>query len=137
MLPPLQPRGPFSGAVGEAVSHAGHGITSWALNFHLVYEQLAVIMQVGWGGFERDNAKAAQTIAKHWARVAQLLATPPDPSVAAQRQRLVVPYSDFREPWGCSWVTRPGTYQLGNIADGFDRQSTFDVVVRLWSQPND
>ena len=29
-----------------AVSHAGHGINSYGLNFHLVHDRLAILMQV-------------------------------------------------------------------------------------------
>ncbi len=65
-----------------AASHAGHGINSYGLNFHLVHDRLAILMQVGWGGHLRDNAARADELAGYWARVSELLDTPPRPPTA-------------------------------------------------------
>ncbi|MDQ1740884.1 MAG: hypothetical protein QOE53_2536 [Pseudonocardiales bacterium] len=41
-----------------AVSHAGHGVNSYAVNYHLVYRSLALFAQAGWGGVYTDRARA-------------------------------------------------------------------------------
>ncbi|MDQ3770714.1 MAG: hypothetical protein M3343_01315 [Actinomycetota bacterium] len=30
--------------------HAGHGVNSYSINYHLIYGPVADFMQVGWGG---------------------------------------------------------------------------------------
>ena len=119
-----------------AVSHAGQGINSYAINFHLVHGPLAILMQVGWGGVYMDNEQAALELSGYWSQIAEMLDTPPGPRSEAQ-QRFAVVYSDFRPYWGCGWTTRPMNkdYDLrtGNDAP---RQSPFDRAVRLWSRPD-
>jgi len=117
-----------------AVSHAGHGINSYAINYHLVHGKLAVLMQVAWGGVYIDNAQAAQRLSEYWARIAEMLDMP---AGSADDRRLLVVYSDFRDMWGCSWVTRPGTYDLASgVGAVFKRESPFDAAVRLWRNPH-
>ena len=118
-----------------AVSHSGHGINSYGLNFHLVHERLAILMQVGWGGHLMDNAERAHQLAGYWARVAELLDTPACPETPRE-QRLVVVFSSFREISGCSWTARPATaFDLAAGTEAFYRENPFDVAVRLWSNP--
>lgn len=83
-----------------AICHAGHGVNSYGLNYHLVYGPLALFIQNGWGGVyskpEYDKARifvafrlAAQLIAQiemHWPGGQQI---PCD--------GLIVAYSDFRD----------------------------------------
>ncbi|MFD1047412.1 hypothetical protein ACFQ1S_18620, partial [Kibdelosporangium lantanae] len=44
-----------------AVSHAGHGVNSYAVNYQLVHGPVAVFAQEGWGGiyYDREQATAA------------------------------------------------------------------------------
>ncbi|WP_327000043.1 hypothetical protein OHA72_33555 [Dactylosporangium sp. NBC_01737] len=77
-----------------AVSHAGHGTNSYAVNFHLVHGNLAVLMQVGWGGIYTDNAAAARRLANLWRRCEALH----DPAGA---RRVVCVYSDIRGVSAC------------------------------------
>src|SRR5262245_3793901 len=118
-----------------AVSHAGHGLNSYAINFHLVYGPLAVLMQVGWGRGYRDYEHAALEPAGYWSQIAEMLDTPPGPRSESQ-QRLTVVYSDFRPFWGCGWTTRLSNkdYDL-RVGNAVPSHSPFDRAVRLWSQP--
>jgi hypothetical protein len=119
-----------------AVSHAGHGINSYAINFHLVHGPLAVVMQVGWGGVYMDNEQAALELAGYWSQIEEMLDTPPGPRSPSQ-QRLTVLYSDFRAFWGCGWAARPtaADYDL-RVGRSVPTHSPFDRAVRLWSRPD-
>jgi hypothetical protein len=85
-----------------AICHAGHGVNSYGINFHLVYRQLAIVMQCGWGGVYMDNDGAAARLAERWRKIEVLL----EQSAAAD-DRLVVVYSDFRGISARGRVTRP------------------------------
>lgn len=119
-----------------AVSHAGHGINSFAINFHLVHGPLAVVMQVAWGGVYMDNEEAALRLSGYWSQVEEMLETRPGPRSPSQ-QRMTVVYSDFRPFWGCGWAARPMTkdydLRLGRSAPQY---GPFDRAVRLWSRPD-
>jgi hypothetical protein len=121
-----------------AVSHAGYGINSYGLNYHLVHDRVAILMQVGWGGYLTDNAEASRRLAGYWARVAELLETPPGPQTPPGK-RLTVFFSDFRwMPPLCGWVSRPSTEEDTRLWDVqlADGESPIDLALRLWSQPD-
>jgi hypothetical protein len=48
-----------------ALCHAGHGVNSYALNYHLLFRPLALILQVGWGGVYMDQADQAALFQLH------------------------------------------------------------------------
>lgn len=57
-----------------AVSHAGHGINSYAINYHLVFGRLALFAQTLWGGVGRDDEDAdAARVAAQLDRCARLI----------------------------------------------------------------
>jgi len=119
-----------------AVSHSGHGLNSYGLNFHLVHERLAILMQVGWGGVYMDNAERARELDGHWARISYILNTPPGPDTPRD-QRLLLVYSSFRVQSGCSWIARPAVnFDLAFGREAAEREDPFDTAVRLWS-PDD
>lgn len=109
-----------------AVSHAGHGINSYAINYHLVYGRLVILMQVGWGGVYTDNEKAAAKLADVWRRIQWLLDRPP-PVVAA---RLIIRYSDLRDVSFCGWTAQSPVGAVDLPPAGED---PFETAERLWS----
>jgi hypothetical protein len=78
-----------------AVSHAGHGVNSYSLNYHLVLGPLAVFAQDSWGGVYTNPEQAAGEI-RHTHELIQLLldALPPG---SRQPPRLVLLWSSFRD----------------------------------------
>jgi hypothetical protein len=87
-----------------AVSHAGHGVNSYAINYHLVCGPLAVFMQVGWGGIYTDNAAAARRLGELWRRCEALrtrAATAPAPG------RVLCVFSNLRGISACGRVPVP------------------------------
>jgi hypothetical protein len=116
-----------------AVSHSGHGANSYGLNLHLVFSQLAVLMQTAWGGIYTDNVRAAADTARLWSRIEGFVERKP----VRVEGRLLIMYSSLRGTSACGWVDPPG--QPGD-ARTFVRtysttlDSTLDVAERLWSE---
>lgn len=46
------------------LSHSGHGVNSYAIQYYLVYGSLEMFLHIGWGGMYMDPEKAAATIQK-------------------------------------------------------------------------
>lgn len=111
-----------------AVSHAGHGINSYAVNYHLVYGPLAVLMQVGWGGVYTDNAAAAARLGELWRRCDALL-TRPAPDGGG---RVVCVFSELRGVSACGPVP-PGGGDAHDFlaAHGTAGDAAFDAARRL------
>ena len=94
-----------------AVSHAGHGINSYGLNYHLVFGWIAVFVQVGWGGAYHGN-DSVQRIEAWFSKCGGVLdaAARHNPRPRDRSGRLIVAQSDIREVNVCEWVEQP----LGN-----------------------
>lgn len=58
-----------------AMSHAGHGINSYTLNYTVVHEDLALLVQSPWGGAYMDSAETAREWAQLMDRCAALIDT--------------------------------------------------------------
>jgi len=85
-----------------AITHGGHGINSWSLNYLLVRSPLVVMTQVGWGGGYMDEARQTTRWAEEMSEVSALLDAMNGVSEGDLGGRLVVAYSDFRDlaRWG-------------------------------------
>ena len=57
-----------------AISHAGHGANSYAINYHLVDGSLAIFAQVGWGGVYDDATESGQQVNDLFLRLSRTLA---------------------------------------------------------------
>ncbi|WP_433202898.1 hypothetical protein ACQP00_33175 [Dactylosporangium sp. CS-047395] len=114
-----------------AVSHAGHGVNSYAVNYHLVCGPLAVFMQVGWGGVYTDNAAAARRLGRLWKRCESLH----EAGAATTGGRVVCLFSELRGISACGPVPDPAdpdvhAFLSANRTAGED---AFDVAERLLS----
>lgn len=87
-----------------AISHAGHGLNSYGLNYHLAYGPLVIFTQNGWGGAYGDSEADTERVATTFKFVASLIALTdalwPDGQQMPDDQ-LIVAYSDFRGVAGC------------------------------------
>ncbi len=93
-----------------AISHAGHGANSYAINYHLVDGVIAVFAQIGWGGAYGDASESARRVNDLFRSVAQALAaveTARSRWLKSGRGRLVLIESDLRglSSWG--WLDQP------------------------------
>lgn len=100
-----------------AVSHAGTGGNSYALNLRLAAGDLALLVQCGWGGAFGGAEDTA-----HWNAcmrdTSQLLELfDISPTTSTDERRFTVTYSNFRE----------GAWELGHLdADGWRNFEQFD-----------
>lgn len=93
-----------------AVSHAGHGVNSYAINYHLVDGPLAIFAQVGWGGVYNDAAESSQQVNDVFVRLSRILAaadTAKTRWLARRRGRLLVIESRLRGKSAWGWQDRP------------------------------
>jgi hypothetical protein len=93
-----------------AICHAGHGINSYAINYHLIDGPLAVFAQVGWGGAYDDPTESAQRANDLWLRISRLLAAADAARsrwLARRSGRLVVIESSLRGESAWGWHDRP------------------------------
>jgi hypothetical protein len=80
-----------------ALSHAGHGINSYALNFRLVLGPLALLVQQSWGGVYGDSAAEVQAWGDLVRRVSSLIESLDSPAQAGWHQReFLLTASNFR-----------------------------------------
>ena len=88
-----------------AVSHAGHGVNSYALSYFLVDGPLALFLQTAWGGVYMDVERAASAwrlLVSHVERLIQAAQSATAVNAGGAEERLVVANSDFRG--GGSWA---------------------------------
>ena len=92
-----------------AISHAGHGANSYALNYQLVYGPVAIFIQAPWGGVYTDGEAAAREVARQFAQCGDLIAAAEASAgrVPGPPARLIVAESGFRGISVCEWLTQP------------------------------
>ncbi|WP_433606454.1 hypothetical protein ACQP2P_30075 [Dactylosporangium sp. CA-139114] len=83
-----------------AVSHAGHGVNSYAINYHLVHGPLAVLLQVGWGGIYTDNSAASRRLGELFRRCESLH----EAAAATAGERVLCVFSQLRGISACGRV---------------------------------
>lgn len=90
-----------------AVSHAGHGVNSFSINYHLVYGPLALFAQSGWGGVYMDPEQSTARVNEQLSQCAELVALVDDlkDSVVLFPGRLIALESTFRVVRACGWLT--------------------------------
>jgi hypothetical protein len=96
-----------------AVSHAGHGSNSYAINYQLVDGPLVVCAQAPWGGVYEDRDETTRRIAALFERVAALIHAADRAKAAdlfAPTGRLYVFESHMRDSYVWGWLpnTLPG-----------------------------
>jgi hypothetical protein len=84
------------------LSHSGHGVNSYAIQYYLVFGPLRMFLHLGWGGVYMDADAAAAKIRECFSLADQIVsATRP---VGKVSDRLTIVGSDF---YGSYWVV-PG-----------------------------
>ncbi len=80
--------------------HCGHGVNSYALHYYLVFGNLRMFLQLGWGGAYMDNVAATASIAECFKLADQIVAAVDRLPV---KDRLTIVASDFYGSyWNCS-----------------------------------
>ena len=79
------------------ISHAGHGINSYSLNFRFAKGRLAIAAQVGWGGVYMDQDSQAKSWNSMVAWLDKVTALEQVPFQGDYKNRdFLIVYSDFR-----------------------------------------
>lgn len=77
------------------LSHSGHGINSYALQYYLVHGSLRMFLHLGWGGAYMDDKAARTNIRNCFSMAAQIIR-----AAKATEDRLTIVGSDF---YGSYW----------------------------------
>lgn len=86
-----------------AVSHAGHGVNSYALNYHLVYGPLLLFTQAHFGGIYSDPDRDRAEVARQFRECADLItAVDKLGDETPRRIRLFVAFSPMRHSAVCA-----------------------------------
>lgn len=84
-----------------ALSHAGHGINSYAINYQLVTGRVTLFVQVPWGGVYFDEERQATAVRHMFGKCAELLDLI---SNLADGPRLLLAVSELRSLQWCGWM---------------------------------
>lgn len=87
-----------------AITHAGHGINSYSLNWRQAFGPVAFLIQTGWGGGLSGDAAAVGRQAELFSRTSRLTAALEDrgtPMGGVRIRRLLITVSDFRDVLLC------------------------------------
>lgn len=105
------------------LGQAGHGIQSYAMHYYLVEGQLALFLQMAWGGAYDDGDADRAAIAEQFALIPQLYNVVLE-SELPEDARLVVALSDIH---GSRWAMLPEVLTKGEFLTFGDWQ-TEDAV---------
>jgi len=86
------------------LSHSGHGVNSYAIQYYLVYKALRMFLFLGWGGVYMDAKAAATKIHDCFTLADEIVPTAQDVGKIPAGDRLTIMGSDF---YGSYW-SRPG-----------------------------
>jgi len=112
------------------IGQAGHGVQSYAMHYYLVEGQLALFLQMAWGGAYGDNDADRAAIAEQFALISQLYNVVQE-SDLPPNARLVVALSDMH---GSRWAVLPELLSKSEFLafgdwqteDGVDLHSVLD-----------
>ena len=90
-----------------AFCHAGYGSNSYSINYHLLLGQMALFVQVLWGGVYTDNVEQARKVRECFSQCAELVQGLTTSERATRWPRLIVAQSDFRSVNIAAWLKEP------------------------------
>ena len=102
------------------LSHSGHGVNSYAIQYYLVQGHLRMFLHLGWGGAYMDKKEDAATIRDCFSIADQVVRAAQSVESFLAGEHLTVVGSDF---YGSYWL-RPAETRLGKDPD---RQGSPDV----------
>jgi len=115
-----------------ALSHAGHGINSYGLQYALRYGPLVVFFQRTFGGVYNDNKKDLCCVNASFNQINDLLKTiPADITKKAYSKKIVLIWSDFRSACNYGSLDRVDLQSRGHKLDVFS-----DIDWQFLSDPN-
>jgi hypothetical protein len=94
------------------LSHSGHGVNSYAIQYYLVHGSLHMFLHLGWGGVYMDRGEAAATIRDCFSMADQVVTAAQNVGMFQPDERLTVVGSDF---YGSYWLP-PGKSRRGEAS---------------------
>jgi hypothetical protein len=95
------------------LSHSGHGVNSYALQYYIVHGMLEMFLHLGWGGVYMDAEKAAANIRDCFSLADEIVAAAQAARKLQTGTRLRIVCSDF---YGSYWSI-PGKLRRKEYAD--------------------
>ena len=105
------------------LSHAGHGVNSYAIQYYVVYNSLRMFLHLGWGGVYMDAKAAATKIHDCFSLANEIIPLGRQAEAIPGRDRLTIVGSDF---FGSYW-SLPG----GNRRDEIEGAKGPAIVLAL------
>jgi len=87
------------------ISHSGHGINSYALQYYLVCEHLGLFLHLGWGGCYMDANEDSAKIRDCFRLADKIVSAVRNLGTFGENDRLLIVVSDF---YGSFWVPPGG-----------------------------
>jgi len=94
------------------LSHAGHGVNSYAIQYYLVHGSLRMFLHLGWGGVYMDRGEAAATVRDCFSMADQIASLAQTVGRFQAGKQLTVVGSDF---YGSYWLP-PGKTRRGEAS---------------------
>jgi len=82
------------------LSHSGHGVNSYAIQYYLVYKTLRMFLHLGWGGAYMDDKADATKIGECFSLADEILLTTRNVDKVPACDRMTIVGSDF---YGSYW----------------------------------
>jgi hypothetical protein len=82
------------------LSHSGHGINSYAVQYYLVHSGLQMFLHLGWGGVYMDAHQNAATVSECFS-LADAIVTEAERVATSRTTSLLIVGSDFYGSIGC------------------------------------
>lgn len=96
------------------LSHSGHGVNSYALQYYVVYGVLRMFLHLGWGGVYMDAEADAKKIRECFSLADEIIHAVHDPGRVPADLPLMIVGSDF---YGCCWLLGQNRRELRKSMD--------------------
>lgn len=115
----------------SVLAHAGHGMNSYAIHYYLVRGNLALFLQIAWGGVYTDNDKAVKEIATAYLQAEQLM-TKIENAQLDRNERIIGVVSDF---YGSRWAHLKDIRDQEQFLNPNNWNSKINILPTLLSLP--
>jgi hypothetical protein len=111
------------------LSHSGHGVNSWAIQYYLVYGALRMFLHLGWGGAYMDAKEEATKINDCFALASEIVPIVQQVGTIPPADQVTIVGSDF---YGSYWLFPRKSRQAG--PKGAKGPAVVLAEVRRWLQ---
>jgi hypothetical protein len=113
------------------LSHSGHGVNSYAIQYYLVYGPLRMFLHLGWGGIYMDTDAAASKIRECFSLADEIVPAAVKVESLVAGEHLTIVGSDF---YGSYW-SAPGHGRRKETRNDKDPVEVLTEVIRWLKNP--